>query len=151
MILDLILRGPVNITSGYTVVHFADIYWLSRFARVQLCSRGMLIPSNGAINRTTSPSPTSRIVLVRFNTSTTTSCKIQARRLGLKFPSVSFPLLNFLRHRTNQIVDGATTTIVASRRYFQPGQQISIPAPHASPVTFSSSTHDRASWGDKRS
>ncbi|KAK6004317.1 hypothetical protein QM012_008179 [Aureobasidium pullulans] len=48
------------------------------------------------------------------------------------------------------IINGATTSIVASGQYFQPGQQISISAPDASHVTFLSSTHDRVSCCTKR-
>ncbi|KAG9858240.1 hypothetical protein KCU98_g1048, partial [Aureobasidium melanogenum] len=42
------------------------------------------------------------------------------------------------------LINGAITSIVTRGQYFQPGQQISISAPDASHVTFSSSTHDRA-------
>ncbi|KAH0276864.1 hypothetical protein KCU91_g3576, partial [Aureobasidium melanogenum] len=48
------------------------------------------------------------------------------------------------------VINGASTSIVYSGNYFQPGQQISISAPDASHVTFSSSMHDRASCCTKR-
>ncbi|KAH0378942.1 hypothetical protein KCU92_g8453, partial [Aureobasidium melanogenum] len=48
------------------------------------------------------------------------------------------------------VINGATTSIVNSGTYFQPGQQISISAPDASHVTFSNSMHDRATCCNKR-
>jgi hypothetical protein len=119
-------------------------------AHARLCSHGIWVLSDGVINRTTSPSPTLKIVLARFSTSTTTLSKTLDRRLMLKWSSVSLCIMTLSRYKTYLFADGATTSIVNSGTYFQPGQQISISAPDASHVTFSNSMHDRATCCNKR-